>query len=716
VVFIDINQTIPFTIRHDQLPHWQALTTQFSDLYGVNESLIRESVISELSKYKYPHDIINGQSDDYFQRKLPAYVAVQSLFQSSFNDTLSSKFVEQMLHDSSVSRPIFTGDSEGFVPTNPHIDAQMLLSSRYQDQGKHITLKPSSVPAFIRARQRILIYQSKGTYTGGTIALELLKEQFVRLGYDCVLCDSTNLEDTRCTSPSGSEIVITGEWCSGVLASHGTGPEGFLGRGLQYHLGFHHYDDQCRGHVTVTDSQYLRSTLAARTLGGYYLGCEMVPAVRDMFVDMISLPSNPSVEEDVATKSLAAVVKEDLIVLDTDLSSDYTPENMFHFSVPEGYVVIEAKGIPPGKMPLILSRAKIVVDLAMPGPERLAGEGVLLGAIPIVSNRWNGASEVDFPGIRKVDHLNGTEITEAIYDVATNYHNEIRSSRNSIFQSYISSMWRRIRNTADIFAASSVLHFVLVCSTLVDEELCTLQVLALLYTLPLASIDIYVRDVGWFFRHHYMFVSLLKTGGYLRFDMLDPTDTMQQSSHSYVRIRPVRTLHGILNAVMKTEEQVMVRNTGLLPSWNEGVLCILAAHTFPRDAFVLIDALGDLKSAEDPVGDSNVDICDVGVLTSEGELVSRLISPDGSAHLVPKALYDIGIINSYGESSHSKIENTVYKVREVGNTSFSTVCDVINMHNGTETTNFIYSIVSSTPWNMIYRYLRETSSMLCTCF
>ena len=35
--------------------------------------------------------------------------------------------------------------------------------------------------------------------------------------------------------------------------------------------------------------------------------------------------------------------------------------------------------------PLIL--LKVVVDLAMPGPERLAGEGVLMGAVPIVSNR-----------------------------------------------------------------------------------------------------------------------------------------------------------------------------------------------------------------------------------------------------------------------------------------------------------------------------------------
>ena len=32
----------------------------------------------------------------------------------------------------------------------------------------------------------------------------------------------------------------------------------------------------------------------------------------------------------------------------------------------------------------------MVLDLALPGPERLSGEGALMGAIPIVSSRWNG--------------------------------------------------------------------------------------------------------------------------------------------------------------------------------------------------------------------------------------------------------------------------------------------------------------------------------------
>ena len=47
---------------------------------------------------------------------------------------------------------------------------------------------------------------------------------------------------------------------------------------------------------------------------------------------------------------------------------------------------------------------QVCLDLAMPGPERLSGECALSGGVAIVSNRWNGASAVDFPGLIRVDH------------------------------------------------------------------------------------------------------------------------------------------------------------------------------------------------------------------------------------------------------------------------------------------------------------------------
>lgn len=95
--------------------------------------------------------------------------------------------------------------------------------------------------------------------------------------------------------------------------------------------------------------------------------------------------------------------KEDLIIIDTDLQRDYPLEEIdLNLHIPHGYRVIEARNIPHADMPALLLRAKVVIDLAIPGLERLSSEGILMGAIPIISNRWNGVSEADFPFLYKV--------------------------------------------------------------------------------------------------------------------------------------------------------------------------------------------------------------------------------------------------------------------------------------------------------------------------
>ena len=80
------------------------------------------------------------------------------------------------------------------------------------------------------------------------------------------------------------------------------------------------------------------------------------------------------------------MVKEDLVVVDAD-AGDYPTEHTSEVNAPDGVRVVLAKGWTGEQMELLLLRAKVVLDLAMPGPERLAGEGLLSGAVAIVSNR-----------------------------------------------------------------------------------------------------------------------------------------------------------------------------------------------------------------------------------------------------------------------------------------------------------------------------------------
>lgn len=70
------------------------------------------------------------------------------------------------------------------------------------------------------------------------------------------------------------------------------------------------------------------------------------------------------------------------------MGNDYPLEVIaLSLNIPPGFRILEAKGIPHNSMPSLLLRAKVVLDLAMPGAERISAEGAMMGAIPIISRR-----------------------------------------------------------------------------------------------------------------------------------------------------------------------------------------------------------------------------------------------------------------------------------------------------------------------------------------
>ena len=446
--------------------------------------------------------------------------------------------------------------------------------------------------------QNFIIYQSRGAATGGSTALTLLGEQLRQLGHDVLECSEANLgpadpddgqaepfrrEEPACRQPPLTSIVVTGEWCGAVLEEYGLDPGRHRGRSVQYHLGFH-FDNPCRSAVAVAASHYLTSLLGSRVLGGYFLSAPMHHGVRDAFVELLLkarlldssssssseegggsslffklggaergelLAARPGMAADEllsgsvswghGQQTLLSVPKESLIVIDPDLIDDYPPEEAVPFSVPPGVRIVYAKDAHPRDMPLLLQRAKVLLDLAMPGPERLASEAVLMGAIPIVSNRWNGASSVDFPGVLRVDPQNSTSLTDTIARALRDYESLVADpATQGRFFAYVLSQWERHKQTARILAASGGLHFVLVAQRGVEEErAAVLRLFALLYLYPLASVDVYVVDTFWFVRHHYLAVALLKRAGYLRKDIADPRE-----NNITTTFLPSRPLHG----------------------------------------------------------------------------------------------------------------------------------------------------------------------------
>jgi hypothetical protein len=241
-------------------------------------------------------------------------------------------------------------------------------------------------------------------------------------------------------------------------------------------------------------------------------------------------------------------------------------------------VILLNGNIPSEKIPYLLQRAKIIIDLGMPGPERIASEGILFGVIPILSNRWNGISSVDFPIKYKIDLFNFSkeqilfdflspsidfpstttekkkvalvnhQLTEMIQHILDNYNEEIKEFTSShpfsfgtdspssssassssllshsTYFSYILSMDQRLINTANLFFSSSKLSITLVATSLKEEYLTIFQILSLLHFYPLCSIDLFVLDFVWFMKHHYSFIDLMIQSGYIRYDLHDPRD------------------------------------------------------------------------------------------------------------------------------------------------------------------------------------------------
>lgn len=772
-----------FQLDLSQVEHWPTRVREFEQAHGYPVNGLRNLVYTQLEQYAFPTHILHAEEttsdvpDDVPDEEekvvdrsiIYTHMAVKTLFHQyicSYGQSYSLFCKNERENDTSKNAAtshcnstqehevLFSSEKNAFKQADPASIKSWLLrmenfylsseSANNEMISKHSLvaeyssrLLPSIVPNFLRSSLTFVIYQSLGAVTGGTIALELLHRQLNQLGYNSILCDGNVLAGNggyNCSSPNHNDIVITGEWCNGVLEEHGPGPASFTGRGIQYHLGFHHLSDLCHGHVTVTDSHQLKALLSSRILSGYFLGCPMVDMMRELFTHLLYLSDDEGRRDEDSgvdfkdVSNLLSVKKENLIVLDMDILHDYPPHNDdISFSIPEGYRLLKLHDVPRHRMASILLRAKIIIDLAMPGPERLAGEAILLGAIPIVSKQWNGASDIDFPGIRKVDSLNNTEISEVLEAVAAGYPQELQSIGNSYFQGYIASLWQRLHNTADVYMGSASLQFVLTALTHDDEALVAFQTIGLLYLFPLANIDIYVRDDMWFTRQHYLFMTILKESGYVRYDRFDPDTfsfTMNNPNdghHSFVRVKSIRELELV---VAKASRDANVGDTDLRSSnifsntfKTTGIVIFLPRKFIPTTAEQIYriakekkENLGEIASA---TKSSNILYC------SDDEISTRSLYDElcGAVFLPDESVFNF--VQSYQLITGLNLEDDMLQARNVKNTSqWRSVCELLRKYDYSDSTSrsgFVQSLLDTVPWQRLLKISTDLSILTNVC-
>ena len=199
--------------------------------------------------------------------------------------------------------------------------------------------------------------------------------------------------------------------------------------------------------------------------------------------------------------------------------------------------------------------------------------------------------------------------------------------------------------------------------------------------------------------------------------MLDPSDTEAPASRAFVRIRSTRDLRRLLDS---SELSPSVRESGLLGSGGEGLVCVLSPGLLPVDAFVVMDALQQLT--EDPEeGRSIVAVTQNGIPLEQARVCSRDAGVDIEWSAEERPV--LGIF-----SPTARLADAVGLIRHLlqnGAThdgmhgkSFRHICDIVSLSprfdHGTDDSTpplpFIDSISASAPWTTLLKFSRETNS------
>jgi hypothetical protein len=341
---------------------------------------------------------------------------------------------------------------------------------------------------------------------------------------------------------------------------------------------------------------------------------------------------------------------------------------------------------------------------------------------------------VDYPGVRRVDHHNASDIEAALAHVAAHYDAELRAEGNARFYQYALSMWGKIHGTADAVLGSTYLHFVLHARTLQEEYTMVFQLLSLLYLFPLCSVDMYVADVLWFTRHHYAFMDLLQQAGYVRLDPLHPDQYAEwhrdpQQTYSYVRLKYLHVLDGFLgdlerepsvgrtsevevspagSAVPGEESEMTQDASPLSPAWRAVVIALPVGVTF-EDAPALLEHISHL-----PIDGHSV-MCAESGATQQGSPPTC----DAVAALIVTPRCALGPVVAHLRKVLSDVENntpTQFSLLK----GFASVCSLLVRADASETSTtpastpvVVAGVVRTAAWQSM-RALADALEFVCS--
>ena len=211
--------------------------------------------------------------------------------------------------------------------------------------------------------------------------------------------------------------------------------------------------------------------------------------------------------------------KEDLVVVDSDfgLSGANGVDVMARVRdalIAEGVEVVVPRELSVAALIALYERAKCVLDLYLPGPERLTNEGVLFDAYPVVTLRDNGGNLADKPfvGRFRVEPRDAKAIVAAVLDVVRN-HGAL-GAHFARFKRSVRAMPRRYAERVPAVLRSARYIFCIDARARGAEHALGRAILSVLHHLPLASLDVRVADRAAFVRQWYPLLEQLEERGF----------------------------------------------------------------------------------------------------------------------------------------------------------------------------------------------------------
>jgi hypothetical protein len=194
----------PFILKYSQLSRWKSILYDFMDNNGINDDDRHELDVKIhqqlIETDQFPEVLLSDVSSNLHSMSVSTVSMLRSLFASKVSSLdeihnisnflfLTNK--ERQLH--SYRFPLTTFLRRPDLP--PHPSIQPVLPSYIMEE----ELQDEESP-------RIIIYQTRNAFTGGTTAMRILHTTIKELGFKTTLCNDTNSQFDLCSKPRGKTV------------------------------------------------------------------------------------------------------------------------------------------------------------------------------------------------------------------------------------------------------------------------------------------------------------------------------------------------------------------------------------------------------------------------------------------------------------------------------------------------------------------------------